>query len=87
MYINKANNGRNNICGIQIMKLRKMHNLSQNKLAQALQLQGLNLDKNAIQRIESGQRFLTDIELPFFAKFFNVSIESLYDLDNDFFKE
>ena len=79
MYINKSVDGRNNICGYQIMRLRKDRGISQNKLAQALQIKGLNLDKNAIQRIESGQRFITDIELPFFAKFFEVSIADLYE--------
>jgi len=28
-----------------------------------LQRSGLDVDKNAVQRIESGQRFVTDIEL------------------------
>ena len=79
MYINKSSNGRNNICGLQIMRLRKEIGLSQNKLAQKLQILGLNLDKNAIQRIESGQRFLTDIELPYFAEFFGVEIAVLYE--------
>jgi len=37
--------------------------ISQNNLAGLLQLAGLDLEKNAVQRIESGQRFVTDIEL------------------------
>ena len=36
---------------------------SQRAFAELLQLHGLDVDKNAIQRIESGQRFVTDIEL------------------------
>lgn len=46
-----------------------------------LQLKGLDLDKNAIQRIESGKRFVTDIELRYFAKVLNVSYEALLDPD------
>ena len=46
-----------------------------------LQLKGLDLDKNAIQRIESGKRFVTDIELRYFAKVLNVSYEALLDSD------
>ena len=42
---------------------------------------GLDVDKNADQRIESGQRFVTDIELVVLAKVLNVSIETL--LAND----
>ena len=55
--------------------------VSQKHLADMLQLKGLDLDKNAIQRIESGKRFVTDIELRYFAKVLNVSYEALLDPD------
>ena len=56
-------------CGIKIRELRsRMNDVSQKRLADMLQLLGLDLDKNAIQRIESGKRFVTDIELRYFAK-------------------
>ena len=58
-----------------------MTNVSQKHLADMLQLKGLDLDKNAIQRIESGKRFVTDIELRYFAKVLNVSYEALLDSD------
>ena len=70
MYKNKSISGRNNICGIKIRELADM-----------LQLLGLDLDKNAIQRIESGKRFVTDIELRYFAKVLNVSYEELLSED------
>ena len=50
--------------------------VSQRALADKLQLAGIDLDKNAIQRIESGQRFVTDIELRAFAKIFQVTTDS-----------
>ena len=82
MYKNKTISGRNNICGIKIRELRStMTNVSQKHLADMLQLKGLDLDKNAIQRIESGKRFVTDIELRYFAKVLNVSYEALLDSD------
>lgn len=79
MYKNKAPNGRNNISGNNIARIRKSLSpkVSQRALAEKMQLEGIELDKNAIQRIESGQRFVTDIELIAFAKVLNVS---LYDL-------
>lgn len=79
MYKNKAPDGRNNISGSNIAKIRKslLPKVSQRVLAEKMQLEGIELDKNAIQRIESGQRFVTDIELIAFAKVLNVS---LYDL-------
>ena len=52
---------------------------SQRQLADMLQLAGLDLDKNAIQRIESGKRFVTDIELKAIARVLGISYESLLD--------
>ena len=80
MFKNKTENGKNNLCGEKISKLRKEQKpkMSQRALAEKLQLEGLDLEKNAVQRIESGQRFITDIELKAFAKVFNVKIEDLY---------
>ena len=51
--------------------------MSQRILAEKLQLFGIDVDKNAIQRIESGQRFVTDIELVKIAEIFDVSIDEL----------
>ena len=77
MFINKSSDGRNNLCGTQIAKYRKAMNKSQRELAAALQLLGLDVDKNAIQRIEAGKRFVTDIELVYLAKVLDVSYEDL----------
>ena len=35
------------------------------------------IDKNAVQRIEAGKRFVTDIELVYLADVFNVSFDVL----------
>lgn len=51
--------------------------ISQNKFAKLVQLEGLDVDKNAIQRIESGKRFVTDIELKVFAKILNSTTDEL----------
>ena len=37
----------------------------------------IDVDKNAIQRIESGERFVTDIELKVLADIFNTSVDFL----------
>ena len=63
MFINKTANGRNNVCGIMVARLRTAEGISQRELADRLQRARLDVDKNAVQRIESGQRFVTDIEL------------------------
>ena len=40
---------------------------------------GVDIDKNAVQKIESGQRFITDIELKIISSVLNVSYEYLLD--------
>ena len=67
MFINRSNDGANNLCGKNISRA----------LADKMQLVGIDLDKNAIQRIECGKRFVTDIELAAFAQHFGKTLEEL----------
>ena len=78
MFKNK-NEGRNNLCGETIRALRLAYptKLSQRALADKMQLIGIDVDKNAIQRIESGKRFVTDIELKAFSEVFGISVSDL----------
>lgn len=80
MFINKGNNEENNICGKQVTRYRKQLGLSQRQLADSLQLLGLDVDKNAVQRIEAGKRFVTDIEIVFLSKALKVTVSELLDL-------
>lgn len=79
MFTNKTTDGRNNLCGKKIAELRKEKGKSQRQLADLLQLAGLDVDKNAIQRIEAGKRFVTDIELVYVCKVLGVSYETLLE--------
>ncbi len=79
MYKNRYK-GRNNISGIKVAELRKAMGISQRQLADKLQLIELDLDKNAVQRIESGQRFVTDIELKAISKVFNVPLSEFLNI-------
>ena len=81
MFINKAKDGLNNVCGKNIAVLRKIMELSQRQLADAFQLAGLDIDKNAVQRIECGKRFVTDIEVIVIADTLGVSLEALLRQD------
>ncbi len=78
MFKNKSE-GKNNLCGYRIRALRLSYptKLSQRALADKMQLIGIDVDKNAIQRIESGKRFVTDIELKAFAEIFEVTLDKL----------
>jgi transcriptional regulator with XRE-family HTH domain len=51
--------------------------ISQRELADRLQLVGIDMDKNAIQRIEAGKRFVTDIELIGLCQVLGKSFEEL----------
>ncbi len=77
MFINKSKDGKNNLCGTTIARLRGELKISQRELADRMQLIGIDLDKNAIQRIECGKRFVTDIELLAFSKLFGVPMLDL----------
>ncbi len=77
MFINKTAEGLNNICGKNIASFRTELHISQRELADRMQLVGIDIDKNAIQRIECGKRFVTDIELLAFAKVFGKTLDEL----------
>lgn len=79
MFINKNKDGSLNLSGRQIALLRRQLSpkVSQRAFADQLTAQGLRLNKNAVQRIESGQRFVTDIELLAIAKALDVPPDRL----------
>lgn len=77
MFINKSKEGLNNICGKKVAEHRLKLGVSQRELADMMQLNGLDIDKNAIQRIECGKRFVTDIEIVELAKVLNISYNEL----------
>ena len=79
MSKNRTEDGRRNFSGIRIAVYRKAlpGRVSQEKLAEMLQLEGLDCDKYTIKKIENGSRAVTDIELKIFAKFFHTTADEL----------
>lgn len=79
MFKSKTDAGKNNLCGEQVYRIRKAKSpkMSQRALAEKLQLCGMDVDKNAIQRIECGKRFVTDIELVSLSRALNVTVSDL----------
>lgn len=73
----RSASGEKNLIGKRLIYLRKINHLSQRDLAQKLQLAGYDVDKNVITRIETDNRYVTDIELKAIAEIFNVSYEYL----------
>ncbi len=78
MFINKTQDGKNNVCGVNIAKRRKEMKISQRELADRLQIAGLDVDKNAVQRMESGQRFITDIEILYLCDVLDQTFDQLF---------
>lgn len=69
--------GNKNWVGKRIAELRKDRGMSQNDLAIKLQNYGVDIDKNAVQLLEHGHRYVRDMEL-YVAKVFGVSMEDLF---------
>ena len=71
--------GRKNIIGGRLRALRKVRRLTQQEVAVALQLMGVDVDRRTIARMEAGRRYVTDIELTAIATAFRVSCDALLD--------
>ena len=69
--------GAKNISGDRIHQARTALRLSQANLAARMQVNGATVEREAISKIETGDRFVTDYELMVFAKVLGVSMEWL----------
>ena len=69
--------GKENICGANLRKQRVRKKLSQSVLAARMQLEGVNIERDSISRIERGERFVADYELLVMAKVLDVAVELL----------
>jgi len=69
--------GEKNISGDRIHQRRTTMRLSQADLAARMQVNGVTIEREAISKIETGDRFVSDYELMVFAKVLNVSMNWL----------
>ena len=69
--------GAKNISGDRIYQARMAMRLSQAALAARMQINGVIIEREAISKIETGDRFVTDYELLTFSRVFGVSMEWL----------
>ena len=74
MKITKYNNVKN-ISGNKLKELRKSAQMSQQDLAEKMQLEGIDLTSKEISKIETNNRLVQDFELFAFAKIFKVSAD------------
>ena len=71
--------GVKNISGDRIHQARTARRMTQADLAAKMQLQGVTIEREAISKIETGDRLVTDYELAAFAKVFHVSLDWLIE--------
>ena len=69
--------GKTNVSGDRIHQARTAQRISQDALAAKMQVAGVGIGREAISRIETGDRFVTDYELVIFARVLGVTIEWL----------
>lgn len=70
---------KSNICGDIIKNARKSAEMTEEKLASKLQLDGLNVDKSFVSKVESSKVVLKDFELLEIAKILNIDLNELRD--------
>ena len=73
--------GRKNICGDRVHEARCRLRLTQSELAAQLQVNGVNIERDSISRIEIGTRFVADYELRAFSILLKVSVAWLLGLE------
>jgi transcriptional regulator with XRE-family HTH domain len=71
-------NGKN-IIGSRVRKARKESKITQMELAARLQVVGVNIERPAISKLESGNRPVTDIEVAALAEALKVPISWLFE--------
>ena len=74
-------NGSKNICGRRVKEARRALNLSQEELAARLQVEGVNIERDSVSRIEIGTRFVADYELLVLCKILGVTPAYLLGLE------
>ena len=69
--------GQKNISGDRIHQARTAKRISQADLAARMQVRGVTIEREAISKIETGDRFVTDYELMIFAEVLGVTMDLL----------
>ena len=74
--------GKKNISGDRIHQARTRQRISQAELAARLQVRGVTIEREAISKIETGDRFVADYELKYLAEALSVPLEWLVAEDS-----
>ncbi len=69
--------GSKNVIHAQLRRYRELRKLTQDQVAAKLQVMGLNIDQQALSRIECNKRMVTDYELACLCQVLHVSEQDL----------
>ena len=87
MFLNKCKNGGfmnkeiEKLVGDNIRRLREKNNFTQDYVATKLQLNGCDITRSAVAKIEVGQRHLYPDEIILLKKILNVTYEDIFLID------
>ena len=73
--------GKKNVSGDRIREARLKRRLTQEDLAEKLQIEGVIMERDSVSRMEIGTRFVTDYELMVLSKVLGVSMQWLVGLE------
>lgn len=71
--------GKSNFCGKIIKNARILANMKEEELARELQLEGLNVDKSFVSKVENSIVVLKDFELLLIAKVLKIDLNEIKD--------
>ncbi len=71
-------NGKKNVIGENVRRLRNKMKLTQKELTTRVQLKGVDMERLTIGRIENGERFVTDYEVRAIKEALETTFEELY---------
>lgn len=69
--------GQLNAVGTKIKEYRIKRNISQKQFTEKVQLYGIDLNKNSLQKIERGDRIIKEYELAVFCEILKVSSDEI----------
>lgn len=75
-------NGKKNICGKRVRQARRALELTQTELAELLCELGVDIERDSVSRLEAGDRFVADYELPALSKVLRVPVLWLLGQDD-----
>ncbi|MBQ7290733.1 MAG: helix-turn-helix transcriptional regulator [Clostridia bacterium] len=83
MKLRRKEYGDANIVGKNIERLRKERGIKQKDFISKMQTMGIDINPTSYSKLEGQVRLASDREVYVSAKILNVSIESLFDEDED----